>query len=223
MLTEQPTWLKSTSRTSVKEIGARLGFANSRSLTPILWSPHGDSGLPALSTGPAVAGSAFSAIPILALRQPTPSCGTLWFGGWRDAEFGDTWMFEVVGLFKGSPAGANSMKTAAGNHGSGDGMAEPKERRRYPRINYPMPLTVRLGDLEFETVVKDLSAGGVSSCLPTQISTGEELGLAIEFSLAGSRPELAPKVSARGIVTRVRKMGDGTCEFAARLTSYRFA
>ncbi len=102
------------------------------------------------------------------------------------------------------------------------GIPALRDRRRHPRIYYPMPLTVRVGDSEFETVVRDLSAGGLCARLPVQVSVGQTLEFALEFSRAGSKPDMAPRVSARGVATRARELGHGEFEFAARFTSYRF-
>jgi len=85
-----------------------------------------------------------------------------------------------------------------------------------------MPVKVRGSDFEFKTVVQDLSAGGICSRSLRKIISGEELRFLVEFSLAGSDPELTPKMSSSGIVTRVRDLGAGTFQFAARFTGYRF-
>jgi len=96
------------------------------------------------------------------------------------------------------------------------------ERRRHPRIQCPMPLKVKGKSFEFDIIVKDLSAGGLSSRSSKEICVGENLRFVVEFSVAPSRPDVMPRISAGGIVTRVRNLNDGSYEFAAKFTQYRF-
>jgi hypothetical protein len=100
------------------------------------------------------------------------------------------------------------------------------ERRRHPRIYHPIPVRVcgvNAGGkaFEFDTIAKDVSAGGICAPAPRLIIVGEELSLQIRFSLAGSSPSQAPTVSARGTVLRSSELADGTFQFAAALIQYR--
>ncbi len=117
-----------------------------------------------------------------------------------------------------SPSDHNAVSAQTRPHARNYSPMRLTERRRHPRIYSPMPLTVGVGDLEFETVVKDLSAGGLCSRLPIQIRTGQALHLVVQFCLFGTQPRLGPTMFAEGIVTRVRALGDGTYEFAAKFT-----
>lgn len=114
------------------------------------------------------------------------------------------------------------METSHATQDAHDEAPQRAERRRHPRIYYPMPVRIQGSDFEFKTVVQDLSAGGICARSLKKISTGEELRFLVEFALAGSEAELTPKMSATGIVTRVRDLGDGTLQFGARFTGYRF-
>jgi hypothetical protein len=73
-----------------------------------------------------------------------------------------------------------------------------------------MPVKVQGSHLEFDTIVDNLSAGGICSRSLRKISKGEKLRFLVEFSIVGSFPKTAPKISARGVVTRVRDLHDGS-------------
>ena len=92
------------------------------------------------------------------------------------------------------------------------------ERRKHPRIYRPMPLKARGEDFSYDTVTQNLSAGGVCLRSSRKCNTGDALGFLIEFSIAGSNPPQKPSLLASGLVTRVRNLGDGTFEFAAKFT-----
>ena len=101
------------------------------------------------------------------------------------------------------------------------------ERRHTPRIYDPLPLTVRCaaGDdirFEFESVVDNLSAGGLCSRGPRKLDLGEKVLLLVRFSLAGELRLASPRLAARATVSRVRDLQDGTYQFAAAFTHHRF-
>jgi len=87
---------------------------------------------------------------------------------------------------------------------------------------------VRGSDFEFETVVDDLGAGGICSRSLRKISPGERLRFMVEFSLpgrccrSGRTDSRKLRISARGIVTRIQDLQDGTFKFAAKFTHYLF-
>ena len=93
-----------------------------------------------------------------------------------------------------------------------------QDRRIHPRIYQPMPITVLGSDFTFDTVTDNLSAGGLLSRSPRKFEAGDTIDFRIKFASAGSQPKEMPKLSARGIVTRVRTLDDGTYEFAAKFT-----
>ncbi len=100
------------------------------------------------------------------------------------------------------------------------------ERRKKPRICDPIPVRVRgVGPdgehYEFDTVARNISAGGLCAPAPRVIRVGDELTFQIRFLLAGSRPAQAPTVSARGTVLRAEAHPDGTSQFAAAFTLRR--
>ncbi|HYK90299.1 MAG TPA: PilZ domain-containing protein [Acidobacteriota bacterium] len=93
------------------------------------------------------------------------------------------------------------------------------ERRHKPRLYDPIPVKVRGAGpdgkrFEFDTIAKDISAGGLCAPAPGIIRAGEELTFHIRFSLAPGRQTQAPTVSARGTVLRSEEMPDGSSRFA---------
>ena len=103
-----------------------------------------------------------------------------------------------------------------------DNTLESADRRQHSRIHYPMSVKVVGRKREFGTIVTDLSAGGIRTRSMQEISTGERFRFVVAFSIAGRHPKTMPKLSARGIITRVRDLQDGCFEFAARFTRFRF-
>jgi hypothetical protein len=96
------------------------------------------------------------------------------------------------------------------------------ERRSKPRIYVPVPLRVRGKaeggeSYEFETVARNIGAGGVCAAAPRVLMPGERLSLEIRFALAGSRPATAPVISTHGVVLRVEPLDQGRSLFVARL------
>ncbi len=118
----------------------------------------------------------------------------------------------------------NSIRLFRDNNGKGHTGAE---RRRKPRIRYPIPIKVRgIGQggehFEFETVANDLSASGFSANATHELTRGQCLFLLIQFSLAKHKTRQAPTIAAYGTVLRTEKEQSGCCKFAAELKLYRF-
>jgi hypothetical protein len=94
------------------------------------------------------------------------------------------------------------------------------ERRAKPRIYVPVQLRVRGRtedgeSYEFETVARNIGAGGVCATAPRVLQPGDRLLLQIRFALAGSRPATAPTIAAHGVVLRSEPLEQGRCIFAA--------
>ena len=70
---------------------------------------------------------------------------------------------------------------------------------------------------DFETVTRDIGAGGVRASAPRALEPGDRFSLEIRFALAGSRPAKAPVISTHGVVLRVEPLDQGRSLFAARL------
>jgi hypothetical protein len=96
------------------------------------------------------------------------------------------------------------------------------DRRCKPRLYGPIGLTVCGVDRGerycFETVVANISAGGICALAPRAISIGQELSFRIRFALAGSRPSSSPTVVTRGVVVRMEERPAGRSRFAAAFT-----
>ena len=100
------------------------------------------------------------------------------------------------------------------------------ERRHKPRIYDPIPLNVRgVGadgePYQFDTVTKNIGAGGLCALAPRIMRAGETVFFSIRFLLAGSAPSHAPKLAARATVLRAGERPDGTSQFAAAFTLRR--
>jgi hypothetical protein len=103
-----------------------------------------------------------------------------------------------------------------------DGTGATPERRRCPRIHYPMPLVVKGEDFEFAAIVQNFSAGGLCSRSQRKMNTGEKVHFLVDLSIAGSEAKTMPRISASGTVIRTRDLRDGWYEFAAEFSEYRF-
>jgi hypothetical protein len=94
------------------------------------------------------------------------------------------------------------------------------ERRRNPRLNDSLPVIVRSVNrrrkpYQFNSITRDIGAGGLCAIAPELLQPGEKINLHIRFAVAGSNPTQAPGASARAIVLRAEERPDGTCIFAA--------
>jgi hypothetical protein len=101
------------------------------------------------------------------------------------------------------------------------------ERRRNPRVNEPLSVTVRGSDgrgesYQFEAVTQDICARGLRCYAPRMMAVGEKVFLHVRFALAGSHPSQAPNVSAQAVVLRVEERLDGSCIFAASFIRCHF-
>lgn len=102
-----------------------------------------------------------------------------------------------------------------------------KERRRKPRIYYPIPIKVRFREssgerIEFDTVADDMSAGGFSAHSSTECKPGQKLFFWINFSLRKGAYPQATTVAAQGIVLRNEKRLNGLHVFASTVARHRF-
>jgi len=100
------------------------------------------------------------------------------------------------------------------------------DRRLKPRLCEPIPIEVFFkgtgnNNYEFETVAKNISAGGLYAPAPRPMAIGSELEFRIRFARAGTNPPHAPEASAQGKVVRIEENQDGTCYFAASFTRHR--
>ncbi len=93
------------------------------------------------------------------------------------------------------------------------------ERREKPRMDDAIPVSVRGFEsrgkpYRFETVARDIGAGGLCAFSPRILKSGEKLLLHIRFARAGSRPAQVPEILVRGMVTRVEERPGHCCVFA---------
>jgi hypothetical protein len=89
-----------------------------------------------------------------------------------------------------------------------------EDRRRKPRMEEPLPLSVRGAEpcgkrYQFETVARNIGAGGLCAFAPRVMQKGEKVSLRIRFARLGSKPLQAPEVSMRGMVKRVAESPGG--------------
>lgn len=101
-----------------------------------------------------------------------------------------------------------------------------EERRRKPRIHYPIPIKIRarghLGErLEFETIANDFSAGGFSADTPQECQPGQKLFFIVKFSLAKGDHKEALKIAAHGNVLRSEKRRSGSYTLVSTMERFR--
>lgn len=99
--------------------------------------------------------------------------------------------------------------------------------RNKPRICDPFPVTVHGVDadgakFEFETVIDNISAGGLYFRLTRCVDPGVELLLVIRLSTATMDGAAAPNVVATGVVLRAEPKPGGTCGVAVAFTHHHF-
>jgi hypothetical protein len=96
--------------------------------------------------------------------------------------------------------------------------SENNDRRRKARMDDPVPVSVRGMEsgqaYRFETVARNIGAGGLCALAPRPMKSGERLSLRIRFVRAGCKPVRAPEVAMRGLVVRVEDLPAGFCVFA---------
>jgi c-di-GMP-binding flagellar brake protein YcgR len=90
-----------------------------------------------------------------------------------------------------------------------------KERRSSARIDAPYPARLRgvdVNDQPFkeETVLQNLSAGGLYLRLKRMVREGAQVSLAVRLSTAESRDSPVLRLGARGTVLRVEPQADGS-------------
>lgn len=99
------------------------------------------------------------------------------------------------------------------------------DRRTSPRTNTSFPVTVRGIDatgeiLNVETVLDNLSGGGLYVRIPRRVAHGAHLAVGIRLSEAGVAGRAA-RVAARGVVLRAEPTRDGRFGLAIRFTKSR--
>ena len=103
------------------------------------------------------------------------------------------------------------------------------ERRHTPRIAESFPVKVRAVDdsghrFDAETVVDNISAGGVYLRLAEVLREGDELFMMVRMSLSegDSGIEIGARVAAKGTVRRVDTQPDGKLGLAISFKQHRF-
>jgi len=94
------------------------------------------------------------------------------------------------------------------------------ERRCFPRISQPVRTVVRGVDsagesFEIETILDNLSAGGLYLRTSRKIAQGERLSFIVRLSVAGESKQKVPKIAASGKVVRIEPQTDGLYGLAA--------
>ena len=94
------------------------------------------------------------------------------------------------------------------------------DRRQKLRMDDVIPVTVRGYECSgkvyrFQTVARDIGAGGLSAFSPRIMRIGERVSLRIRFARPGNSRIPAPEMPVRAMVKRVEGRPDGFCIFAA--------
>jgi hypothetical protein len=101
------------------------------------------------------------------------------------------------------------------------------ERRRKPRIYYPIPIKARPAGraaerFELNTYANNLSAGGFSAPSEREFLPGQRLFFIVRFSLDKSLNARVTAIAAHGTVLRSEVQLDGSYVFASSFDRYRF-
>lgn len=101
------------------------------------------------------------------------------------------------------------------------------ERRRYPRLYQPFSVLVRGVDtsgevFESDTVLDNVSSGGLYVRLTQRVEPGARLTAVIRFSTRPPCEAPAPRVVVRSVVVRVEPRPDGRYGVGVAFTSHRF-
>jgi hypothetical protein len=101
-----------------------------------------------------------------------------------------------------------------------------KERRRKPRIYYPIPIKIRTREccgerIEFDAFVDNFSAIGFSAHASKECRPGQKLFFIIKIPSSGKDPQ-ATTVAAQGIVLRSEMQNNGSYMFASTVDRHRF-
>ena len=100
------------------------------------------------------------------------------------------------------------------------------ERRCFPRISEPVRTLVRGVDaggeeFEIETLLDNLSAGGLYVRTSREVARGERLRFIVRLSLSGKSEQKVPQISASGKVVRVEPQPDGLYGLAAEFMDHQ--
>jgi hypothetical protein len=100
-----------------------------------------------------------------------------------------------------------------------------RERRGRPRIEQPFPATVRGVDatgepLDIDTVLDNMSSGGLYVRLPRPIEPGTRVRVGIRVWVPGERQPGA-RIATRGVVRRVELKPSGEHGLAVAFTRHR--
>jgi hypothetical protein len=104
---------------------------------------------------------------------------------------------------------------------------EGEERRRKPRIYYPIPIIVRTAGcsgkrFEFDTYAHNIGAGGFSAPAAKELRPGQKLFFIVKFSLNKIGNLRTTAIAAYGFVLRCEKQNDGSYVFASTFDRHRF-
>ena len=93
------------------------------------------------------------------------------------------------------------------------------ERRRKERLEYALPVGICGSEgggkeYQFETIARNIGAGGLCAFAPRKMKLGETLSLRVRFAHPGSKASQAPEVTMRGFVVRTEIRPTGLCMFA---------
>ena len=94
-----------------------------------------------------------------------------------------------------------------------------EDRRSKPRMDGPLPVKVKWSGASgktyrFETVARNIGAGGLCAFAPRAMQVGERLSMRIRFVRMGGRPAQAPEISIRGRIVRVENIRGDCSVFA---------
>ena len=101
------------------------------------------------------------------------------------------------------------------------------ESRRSLRVELPFPATVRGVDVDGErftmdSVLDNLSAGGLYLRLARPIKRGMKLFIVVRLSTCGDPEVPAARVALQGVVLRAEPQPDGRCGIAVAFERHRF-
>jgi hypothetical protein len=105
--------------------------------------------------------------------------------------------------------------------------ARRSERRCFPRIAEPVRALVRGVDaggesFEIETLLDNLSAGGLYLRTSRNVARGERLSFIVRLSLAGESKQKVPQIAASGEVVRIEPQTHGLYGLAAIFVDHQF-
>lgn len=103
----------------------------------------------------------------------------------------------------------------------------PHERRRAERIFIPFPAVVEGADVEgldfkVNTVLDNLSKGGLYLRLIPCVSVGAKLSVVFRLSGSVDSEATSPKIAIKGEVLRVDRKEGGACGIAVKYDPPRF-